>query len=88
MILFSVSSLLCLLAENPQRQLAPRKTRPDSEDNSPHFLIGWGYTHDCRADKNPYPHDQGYRNFEIQIGPLDRWRHKNIRPTIPNSHEN
>ena len=20
-------------------------------------------------------HDQGYRNFEIQIGPLDQWRH-------------
>ena len=31
---------------------------------------------------------QGYRNFEIQIGPLDRWRHRNMRPTIPNSHEN
>ena len=27
---------------------------------------------------------QGYRNFEIQIGPLDRWRHRrhrNMRPT-------
>ena len=32
--------------------------------------------------------EQGYRNFEIQIGPLDRWRHRNMRPTIPNSHEN
>ena len=32
--------------------------------------------------------DQGYRNFEIQIRPLDRWRHRNMRPTIPNSHEN
>ena len=34
---------------------------------------------------------QGYRNFEIQIGPLDRWghrRHRNMRPTIPKSHEN
>ena len=31
---------------------------------------------------------QGYRNFEIQIGPLDRWRHRNMRPTIPNRHEN
>ena len=26
---------------------------------------------------------QGYRNFEIQIGLLDRWRHRNMRPTIP-----
>ena len=35
--------------------------------------------------------DQGYRNFEIQIGPLDQWRHRrhrNVHPTIPNSHEN
>ena len=35
--------------------------------------------------------DQGYRNFEIQIGPLDRWRHRrhtNMNLTIPNSHEN
>ena len=35
--------------------------------------------------------DQGYRNFEIQIGPLDRWRHRrhtNMSSTIPNSHEN
>ena len=32
--------------------------------------------------------DQGYRNFEIQIGPLDRWRHKNMSSTIPKSHEN
>ena len=32
--------------------------------------------------------DQGYRNFEIQIGPLDRWRHTNMSSTIPNSHEN
>ena len=34
---------------------------------------------------------QGYRNFEIQIGPLDRWchrRHTNMSSTIPNSHEN
>ena len=34
---------------------------------------------------------QGYRNFEIQIGPLDRWRHRrhtNMSSTIPNSHEN
>ena len=31
---------------------------------------------------------QGYRNFEIQIGPLDRWRHMNMSSTIPNSHEN
>ena len=31
---------------------------------------------------------QGYRNFEIQIGPLNQWRHRNMRPTIPNSHEN
>ena len=34
---------------------------------------------------------QGYRNFEIQISPLDQWRHRrhrNVRPTIPNSHEN
>ena len=31
---------------------------------------------------------QGYRNFEIQIGPLDRWRHTDMRSTIPNSHEN
>ena len=36
----------------------------------------------------PVVRDQGYRNFEIQIGPLDRWRHRNMRPTIPNSHEN
>ena len=21
-------------------------------------LFGWGYTHDRRADKNPYPHDR------------------------------
>ena len=21
-------------------------------------LEGWGYTHDSRADKNPYPHDR------------------------------
>ena len=20
--------------------------------------VGWGYTHDGRADKNPYPHDR------------------------------
>ena len=20
--------------------------------------MGWGYTHDRRADKNPYPHDR------------------------------
>ena len=35
--------------------------------------------------------NQGYRNFEIQIGPLDRWRHRrhtNMSSTIPNSHEN
>ena len=34
---------------------------------------------------------QGYRNFEIQIGPFDRWlhrRHRNMRPIIPNSHKN
>ena len=34
---------------------------------------------------------QGYRNFEIQIGPLDRWRHRrhtNMSSTIINSHEN
>ena len=34
---------------------------------------------------------QGYRNFEIQIGPLDRRRHRrhtNMSSTIPNSHEN
>ena len=34
---------------------------------------------------------QGYRNFEIQIGPLDRWRHRrhtNMSSTVPNSHEN
>ena len=36
----------------------------------------------------PYCTGQGYRNFEIQIGPLDWWRHRNMRPTIPNSHEN
>ena len=33
---------------------------------------------------------QGYRNFEIQIGPLDRWRyrrHTNMSSTIPNSHK-
>ena len=35
-----------------------------------------------------YPTHQGYRNFEIQIGPLDWWRHRNMRPTIPNSHKN
>ena len=36
-------------------------------------------------------YDQGYRNFEIQIGPLDRWRHRrytNMSSTILNSHEN
>ena len=33
-------------------------------------------------------HNQGYRNFEIQTGPLDRWRHTNMRLTIPDSHEN
>ena len=22
------------------------------------FISGWGYTHDRRADKNPYPHDR------------------------------
>ena len=22
------------------------------------WKIGWGYTHDRRADKNPYPHDR------------------------------
>ena len=35
--------------------------------------------------------NQGYRNFEIQIGPLDRWRrrrHTNMSATIINSHEN
>ena len=32
--------------------------------------------------------DQGYRNFEIQIGPLDWWRHTNMSATIINSHEN
>ena len=21
-------------------------------------ILGWGYTHDGRADKNPYPHDR------------------------------
>ena len=34
---------------------------------------------------------QGYRNFEIQIGPLDRWRHRrhtNMSSTIINSREN
>ena len=35
-----------------------------------------------------YDTPQGYRNYEIQIGPLDRWRHTNMRPTIPNAHEN
>ena len=36
-------------------------------------------------------HDQGYRNFEIQIGPLDRWRHRrhtNMSLTVPNSYKN
>ena len=39
----------------------------------------------------PLTKEQGYRNFEIQIGPLDRWRHRrytNMNSTIPNSHEN
>ena len=22
------------------------------------LIFGWGYTHDGRADKNPYPHDR------------------------------
>ena len=22
------------------------------------FSVGWGYTHDLRADKYPYPHDR------------------------------
>ena len=37
-----------------------------------------------------YGWKQGYRNFEIQIGPLNWWRHRhhtNMRSTIPN-HEN
>ena len=43
-----------------------------------------------RGNSNKCP-QQGYRNFEIQIGPLDRWRHRrhtNMSSTIPNSHEN
>ena len=39
----------------------------------------------------PITADQGYRNFEIQIGSLARWRHRrhtNMSSTIPNSHEN
>ena len=35
--------------------------------------------------------EQGYRNFEFQIGPLDRWRHRrhtNMSSTIINSHKN
>ena len=24
----------------------------------PVAIFGWGYTHDRRADKNPYPHDR------------------------------
>ena len=31
---------------------------------------------------------QSYRNFEIQIGPADRWDHTDMRLTIPDSHEN
>ena len=34
---------------------------------------------------------QGYRNFEIQIGLLELWRHRrhmNMSWTIPNRHEN
>ena len=23
-----------------------------------YLVLGWGYTHDRRADKNPYPHDR------------------------------
>ena len=23
-----------------------------------HYPEGWGYAHDCRADKYPYPHDR------------------------------
>ena len=28
-----------------------------SRDNLASKNIGWGYTYDGRADKNPYPHD-------------------------------
>ena len=38
-----------------------------------------------------YVADQGYKNFEIRIGPLDQWHHRchrNLRLTIPSSHEN
>ena len=49
----------------------------------------WGSTLDGKYSLNSL--NQGYRNFEIQIGPLDWWRHRrytNMSSTIPNSHEN
>ena len=29
-----------------------------NQRNQPRKKKGWGYTHDGRADKNPYPHDR------------------------------
>ena len=35
----------------------------------PNYFVGWGYTHDRRADKYPYPHD---RRADKDSHPHDR----------------